>query len=141
MFGHQRGFTTVPDIEQYKKMQWSFLCNIKMRWEYDGLANAFRNKGIYLYGKDNGTMRMNNPIFGILIAPHRDRNYGVDIYVPVDRKAEALRIYENKDALKLAAESEALEGEAHHRAFDEVVLAQRAERKSRKKRFLASAPA
>ena len=141
MFGHQRGFTTVPDIEQYKKMQWSFLCNIKMRWEYDGLANAFRSKGIYLYGKDRGTMRMNNPIFGILIAPHRDRNYGVDIYVPVDRKAEALRIYKDKDALKLAAEAEAVEGEAHHKAFDEAVLAQRAERTSRKKRFFASTPA
>ncbi len=141
MFGHQRGFTTVPDIEQYKTMQWSFLCNIKMRWEYDGLANSFRKKGIYLYGKDKGTMRMNNPIFGILIAPHRDRNYGVDIYVPIDRKAEALRIYKDKDALKLAAEAEAVEGGAHYRAFDEAVLAQKAERKHKKKRALTSTSA
>ena len=42
MYRKNAGFTTVVDLEDFKKMTWSFLTNIKMVWQYDCLAYQFR---------------------------------------------------------------------------------------------------
>ena len=84
----RKGWTTVTDIEQFKKMTWCYLTNVKMMWQYQGMAYLFRKEGIPLYGKDLGTMKTNHPIVCMAIPQSKDKNYGVDIYVPVEACGE-----------------------------------------------------
>ena len=108
----KKGWTTVVDLEEYKKMTWSYLTNVKQTWEYDGIAYIFRKKGIHLYGRDCGSLKMNHPILTIGIPQHKDKNYGVDLYVPVEKKAQALSLISNWDRIREYAELEAAEGGA-----------------------------
>ena len=52
MAKRQRGWTTLTDIEEFKTITWSFLKNITMTWEYDGMAYLFREARIPIYGID-----------------------------------------------------------------------------------------
>lgn len=119
----KKGWTTVVDLEEYKKMTWSYLTNVKQTWEYDGIAYIFRKKGIHLYGRDCGSLKMNHPILTIGIPQHKDKNYGVDLYVPVEKKAQALSLISNWDRIREYAELEAAEGGAAHEAFNEAARA------------------
>lgn len=119
----RKGWTTVVDIEEFKQMTWCYLTNVKMVWEYEGMAYLFRKAGIHLYGKDLGSMKMNHPILCMAVPQSKDKNYGVDIFVPVDKKLEAQKIIADKDALRAAAELERTEGAADHEAFNQAALA------------------
>lgn len=123
MSARRRGFTTMIDIEQFKKTKWSFLKNVKMTWEYDGIANVFRDAGIPLYGFDRGTTKMNHPIATIMLPPSKDVNYGVDLYVPIGDLARARSLVKNEQRLRDAAEREAAEGAAYHEAFNAAAIA------------------
>lgn len=57
----RQGFTTMVDLAEFEKTTWAFLVNIKMTWQYDGMAYLFREAGIPLYGIDRGTTKMNHP--------------------------------------------------------------------------------
>ena len=48
----RQGFTTMVDLAEFEKTTWTFLANIKMTWQYDGMAYLFRDAGIPLYGID-----------------------------------------------------------------------------------------
>lgn len=37
-----KGFTTMVDLAEFEKTTWAFLVNIKMTWQYDGMAYLFR---------------------------------------------------------------------------------------------------
>lgn len=58
----RQGFTTMVDLAEFEKTTWAFLVNIKMTWQYDGMAYLFREAGIPLYGIDRGTTKMNTPL-------------------------------------------------------------------------------
>lgn len=120
MYRKNAGFTTVVDLEDFKKMTWSFLTNIKMVWQYDGLAYQFRKAGIPLYGIDRGTMKMNHPIMTMAVPASRDKNYGVDIYVPVEMKKKAAKLIADEEVLRNCAELEQREGKQHHEAFEKA---------------------
>lgn len=122
----KKGWTTVVDIEEFKRMTWTYLTNVKMVWQYQGIAYLFRQAGIPLYGKDLGTMKMNHPILCMAIPQHKDKNYGVDIYVPVEKKKQAEKIIADEARLAEAAELEAAEGAAAHKEFEEQALAAKA---------------
>ncbi len=132
----KKGWTTVVDIEEFKKMTWTYLTNIKTTWEYDGMAYAFRRAGIPLYGKDCGTLKMNHPILTMPIPQSRDKNYGVDIYVPVEMKRRAEKIISVPEKLKQYAELEAVEGKAAREEFDRAAreAKERNERRAREDR-------
>ena len=119
----KKGWTTVTDIEEFKKMTWTYLTNIKMVWQYQGMAYLFRKAGIPLYGKDLGTLKMNHPILCMAIPQRKDKNYGVDIYVPVDKKKQAEKIIADEALLAEAAELESAEGAAAHKEFEREALA------------------
>lgn len=61
----RQGFTTMVDLAEFEKTTWAFLVNIKMTWQYDGMAYLFREAGIPLYGIDRGTGVVGNS-FGIV---------------------------------------------------------------------------
>ena len=103
----RQGFTTMVDLAEFEKTTWAFLVNIKMTWQYDGMAYLFREAGIPLYGIDRGTTKMNHPIAAMAIPMSKDKNYGVDIYVPADRKKKAASLIEDEEKLARAAELEA----------------------------------
>lgn len=44
----RQGFTTMVDLAEFEKTTWAFLVNIKMTWQYDGMAYLFREAGIPL---------------------------------------------------------------------------------------------
>lgn len=123
MIQQRKGFTTVVDLEDFKNITWSFLVNIKMTWEYDGIAYLFREAGIPIYGFDRGTTKMNHPVMGIMIPPSKDTNYGVDLYVPVGQLKKARKLIADRDVLAEAAKREETEGEAHRTAFDAAARA------------------
>lgn len=123
----RKGFTTMVSLEKFEDTTWSFLANVKLIWEYEGMAYLFREAGIPLYGFDRGTTRMNHPIMGLAIPSNKDKNYGVDIYVPVDRKKEALALISDPERLKAAAEIESSIGKAAHEEFDRAARASKAE--------------
>lgn len=133
MFGSRKGFTTVVDIEDFKTITWSYLTNVKMLWEYQGIAYLFREHGIPLYGYECGTMKMNHPVVGIVIPASRDKNYGVNIYVPADMKKKAAKLIADSDKVKESAELEALEGQPHYDAFETEARAAKARNAARKK--------
>ena len=117
----RQGFTTMVDLAEFEKTTWAFLTNIKMTWQYDGMAYLFREAGIPLYGIDRGTTKMNHPIAAMAIPMSKDKNYGVDIYVPADRKKKAASLIEDEEKLARAAELEAeVGGEAHARFNEEA---------------------
>lgn len=117
----RQGFTTMVDLAEFEKTTWAFLVNIKMTWQYDGMAYLFREAGIPLYGIDRGTTKMNHPIAAMAIPMSKDKNYGVDIYVPADRKKKAVSLIEDEEKLARAAELEAeVGGEAHARFNEEA---------------------
>ena len=119
----RQGWTTVTDIEEFKKMTWSFLKNIKMTWEYDGMAYLFREASIPIYGIDRGTMKMNHPIMALGVPTQRDKNYGVDIYVPAKMKKKAEALLKDPNRVRACAELEAVEGDAYAEAFNREALA------------------
>ena len=129
----KKGWTTVVDLEDYKKMTWSYLTNIKQTWQYDGIAYIFRKRGIHLYGRDCGSLKMNHPILTIGIPQHKDKNYGVDLYVPVEKKAQALSLIKDWDRIREYAELEQQEGKAAHKAF-EAAATEAKQRNAEKKR-------
>ena len=120
----KKGWTTVVDLEEYKKMTWSYLTNVKQTWEYDGIAYIFRKKGIHLYGRDCGSLKMNHPILTIGIPQHKDKNYGVDIYVPVEDRKRAEKIIADQDRIRECAQLEASdEAKRAHEEFNRAALA------------------
>ncbi len=119
----KKGWTTVVDIEEYKKITWSYLCNVKQVWEYEGMAYLFRKEGIDIYGKDLGSLKMNHPIACMAIPQHKDKNYGVDIYVPANLKSKAKKIFADKERLHQAAELEEEFGKEAHKEFERKALA------------------
>lgn len=142
MLQKRQGFTTVVDIEEFKKITWSFLTNIKMTWEYNGIAYVLREGGIPLYGFDRGTTKMNHPIATIMLPPSKDVNYGVDIYVPKADLARAKRLVKDEERIRAAAALEEAEGEAYHRQFDRAALESKQhhadERRARRRKKVAS---
>ncbi|WP_172135633.1 hypothetical protein [Adlercreutzia sp. ZJ473] len=111
------GFTTMVDLAEFEKTTWAFLTNVKMVWEYNGIAFLFREAGIPLYGLEKGTIKMNHPVIGMVIPPSKDKNYGVDIYVPAEKKAKAAKLIANRERVKKCAELELSAGPAHYDAF------------------------
>ena len=128
----KKGWTTVVDLEEYKKMTWSYLTNVKQTWEYDGIAYIFRKKGIHLYGRDCGSLKMNHPILTIGIPQHKDKNYGVDIYVPSKLKKKAASLLADEARVRECAELEVIAGEENARAFNEEALANKKRNSQRK---------
>lgn len=118
MAKRQRGWTTLTDIEEFKTITWSFLKNITMTWEYDGMAFLFREARIPIYGIDRGTMKMNHPIMAMGIPMQRDKNYGVDIYVPAKLKKKAASLLADEARVRECAELEIVAGEENARTFD-----------------------
>lgn len=129
----KKGFTTVVDLADFERITWSYLTNVKMTWEYDGMAYLFRAKGIPLYGKDLGSLKMNHPIVTMAVPQSKDVNYGVDIYVPSERLEEARSLTGDEERLKECARKEAIEGDEAHREFDQRARAAR--QQSEKARF------
>lgn len=129
----RKGWTTVTDIEEFKKITWSYLTNVKMTWEYQGMANLFRKANIPIYGKDLGTLKMNHPILTMAIPQHKDKNYGVDIYVPASKKAKAEKLIADPERIKEAAELEETEGQAAYDSFNKEAQANK-ERNARIKK-------
>lgn len=119
------GFTTVVDLNEFNQMTWTFLTNITQTWQYDGIAYQFRKAGIPLYGIDRGTMKMNHPIACMAVPQHKDKNYGVDIYVPVEDKKRASKLVADADHVRKCAELEACEGPAAREQFERQATALR----------------
>lgn len=120
----RKGWTTVTDIEQFKKMTWCYLTNVKMMWQYQGMAYLFRKEGIPLYGKDLGTMKTNHPIVCMAIPQSKDKNYGVDIYVPVEGRKRAEKIIADQERIRECAQFEASdEAKRAHEEFNRAALA------------------
>lgn len=119
---HRQGFTTMVDIDEFKRTTWSYLVNVKMTWEYDGIAWIMRQANIPLYGKDQGTMKMNHPVMGAVIPSHKDKNYGVSLYVPSGCKKKAQKLIADWDHVRACAELEASEGKAYRDAFERQAL-------------------
>ncbi len=142
MAQRQRWWTTVTDIEEYKKTTWSFLKNIKMTWEYDGMAYLFREAGIPVAGIDRGTLKMNHPIMAMGVPIQRDKNYGVDIYVPQGMKGRAVALLCDEDHVRECAQLEAEIAGEQAELFKEAVLESKARnataRKNHRKVFLTS---
>ena len=135
----QRWWTTVEDLEEYKEITWAFLKNIKMTWEYSGMAYLFREAGIPLCGIDRGTLKANHPIMAMGVPMQRDKNYGVDIYVPAKMKGKALSLLSDEERVRECAELEAVVGAEHAREFNQVALENKnrhAEEKKRSRRAL-----
>ena len=142
MIQKRKGFTTVVDIEEFKKITWSFLTNVKLTWEYDGIANLLRHEDIPLYGFDRGTTKMNHPVATIMLPPSKDVNYGGDLYGPSSKIAHARTLVADEARIKEAAEREALEGAACYEKFDrearESMRKNRMERKRRRRERMES---
>lgn len=119
----KKGWTTVVDLEEYKRMTWSYLVNVKQSWQYAGIAYIFRKKGIHLYGKDCGSLKMNHPILTLAVPQHKDKNYGVDLYVPVEKKNQAMALIKDWDKIREYAQLEETEGKAAYEAFDQAARA------------------
>jgi hypothetical protein len=117
------GFTTMVDLREFNETTWSFLTNITMKWQYDGMAYLFREEGIPLYGIDRGTLKMNHPIACMAVPQHKDKNYGVDIFVPVKCKKRALKIIADAERVKACAELEAEGGRAARQEFEQAAWA------------------
>ena len=113
-----------------------------MTWEYDGMAYLFRNANIPIYGIDRGTMKMNHPIMALGVPTQRDRNYGVDIYVPAKMKKKAESLLKDADRVRECAELEAVAGEENARAFNREALENKRRnaqaRKARRKEKMGS---
>lgn len=129
----RQGFTTMVDLEEFENTTWTFLMNIKMTWQYDGMAYLFREAGIPLYGIDRGTTKMNHPVAAMAIPMSKDKNYGVDIYVPENRKKKAASLVEDEGKLRAAAELESALGSGHYDEFDEQATAAKAAYLAKKK--------
>lgn len=119
----KQGWTTLVDIEEFKKITWTYLTNIKMTWQYDGMAYLFRQASIPMYGKDCGTMKMNHPVMTMGIPQSKDKNFGVDIYVPVIQKKQAQKLIGDEARIKRCAELEAREGDSVHESFEKEARA------------------
>lgn len=135
----------MADLEEFGKITWSYLTNVRMTWEYDGIAYLLRDAGIPLYGFDRGTIKMNHPIAAIALPPSKDVNFGVDLYVPQGDLVCAKRLVNDKQRIKEAARLEEVEGDAHHRRFERAARAfkeQHAEeRRARRREKIAAAMA
>ncbi len=114
------------DLTEFEKTTWSFLLNIKMTWQYDGMAYLFREAGIPLYGIDRGTTKMNHPIMALGIPMNKDKNYGVDIYVPASQLKKATSLVSDEEKLRAAAELEAEAGQGNYDRFNEEATAAKA---------------
>lgn len=121
------------DLQEFEETTWAFLANIKMIWQYDGMAYLFREAGIPLYGIDRGTTKMNHPVAAMAIPMNKDKNYGVDIYVPANRLKKAASLIENEEKLKAAAELEAQLGSGYYDTFNEEAAAAKAGYLAKKK--------
>lgn len=119
----KQGFTTMVDLEKFNETTWTYLINIKMVWQYDGIAYLFRDAGIPLYGIDRGTMKMNHPIMCMAVPQHKDKNYGVDIYVPTECKKRASKLVADMERVRECAKLEAEVGHAAHKEFEDAALA------------------
>lgn len=142
MATRKRWWTTVTDLEEYKKIEWSFFKNIKMTWEYDGMAYLFREAGIPIAGIDRGTMKMNHPIMAMGVPIQRDKNYGVDIYVPTNMKGKAISLLLDEQRVRECAELESSASDENEKAFNKEALANKranaqSKRKKRKEFFLS----
>lgn len=131
----RKGFTTLTDLTEFDKTTWSFLVNIKMTWEYDGIAYLFREAGIPIYGYDRGTTKMNHPVMGMVIPSSKDKNYGVDLYVPVKKKERAKKLISDWDRVKECAELEAEVGQEHYDRFDKEARANKNRYEAEKRRL------
>lgn len=135
MLQRRKGFTTMVELDEFKSTTWSFLANVTMQWQYDGMAYLFREAAIPLYGIDRGTTKMNHPWVGILIPPSRDKNYGVDIFVPSKLLDRARKLVADEERVRECAEREAIEGPEHHSRFARQALkAKQRDAEARKER-------
>lgn len=131
----RQGFTTLTDLSEFDKTTWSFLVNVKMTWEYDGIAYLFREAGIPIYGYEKGTTKMNHPVMGMVIPMSKDKNYGVDLYVPVNKKEKARKLISNWERVKECAELEAESGPEHYDRFEEEARANKARYEAEKRQL------
>lgn len=133
MATRKRWWTTATDLEEYKRTEWSFFKNIKMTWEYDGMAYLFREAGIPIAGIDRGTMKMNHPIMAMGVPIQRDKNYGVDIYVPVNMKGKAISLLLDEERVRECAKLEQEASEDNEKAFVREAIANKKENSQVKK--------
>ena len=146
MLQKKTGFTTMVDLREFNETTWAFLTNITMTWQYDGIAYLFRKEGIPLYGIDRGTMKMNHPIACMAVPQHKDKNYGVDIYVPANCKKRASKIIGEEDRLRECAALEREEGRDARAEFERAAWAakesnaeaMKEQRRRRRERFLSA---
>lgn len=124
----KKGWTTMVDLDEFERTTWSYLGNVKELRRYRGIANLFRHEGIALYGKDLGTMKMNHPIMCMAIPQSKDKNYGVDLYVPASDKKRAARLFADDELLERHAQLEETEGEAACARFDAEARAAKEQR-------------
>jgi hypothetical protein len=99
-----------------------FVANILKQNDYDGIAHAFRHAGIPYTLEEKGTLRTNNVFLGLFTPPSRDRNYGMDVFVPAGLTRKAKGILGDSRLLAEAALREHAEGELHQALFVEKVL-------------------
>lgn len=117
----RRGFTTMTDIEEFKAMTWSYLKNITMQWEYDGMAYLFRTEGVPLYGIDLGTTKTNHAFLGMFIPEKFDKNFGVNIFVPSTKFNLAKKLLADEAEVKRCSFLEVANGAIYHERFYEDV--------------------
>jgi hypothetical protein len=119
----QQTYTTMVDLEEFKRMNWTLLANIKTLREYRGIMYIFREAGIPLYFAELGSLRKNNLFFGIFIHPKRDKNYGVNVYVPTKKLDKSRKLISDQERLNDAALKEEIDGEVYHQKFSDDVVA------------------
>ncbi|MDR2492721.1 MAG: hypothetical protein LBD25_04595 [Coriobacteriales bacterium] len=116
--GRRRGFTTMADLREYKRTTWSYVANITYTWQYDGMANLFRENDIPLYGIDLGSTRENHVFLAVFIPEKMNKNYGMNIFVPAARSKEAQALISDEKLWRAAALRESQEGPGHYEAFE-----------------------
>lgn len=130
---YRKSFTTMVDLDEFKATTWVLLKNVKMRWEYDGLAYLFREAGIPLYGNPLGSMKENHPYLSVLVPKRRNENYGINIYVPERDIKRARALISNESRVRAAAEEEQRVGAEAHAEFNAKALESKRERDERRK--------
>ena len=110
------------------------------------MAYLFREAGIPLCGIDRGTLKANHPIMAMGVPMQRDKNYGVDIYVPANCKKRASKIIGDEDRLRECAALEREEGRDARAEFERAAWAakesnaeaMKEQRRRRRERFLSA---
>ena len=129
----RKGWTTMVDLDEFERTTWSYLGNVKELRRYRGVANLFRHEGIALYGKDLGTIKMNHPVMCMAVPQSKDKNYGVDLYVPASDKKRAARLFSDDELVERHALLEESEGAKACAQFDAEARAAKERRASERR--------